>query len=413
MMRNKKNYKNTLEVLDAIVSLRKNAISIVELAKVEKRELTPEEQEQYDAIKAQIAELEKVKEELEQKLNDEVEEKSDEFEKEKEKEKEEERKMKNKFSLLGAINKIVNNRQLDENELQVVNRGIDIMRKSGQSYAGQIVMPINRGISAGTATKGAEAVAEDVLDILPVLRDNNILSEFTWLTGLTGDVSIPTYTGSSAKWEGETVDDTTDAAGTMGEVKFSPKRLTATLAISKQFLIQDSAKAEEMLRNDIVNAITDKLQKSILGDGDGTTGVKGLFSGVSIDTAAIKFADIVNLEATVEGNNIAEGKYIVSPSAKATLRTTSKDAGSGQFIMNGGEIEGKQVLSTNAVHATAGNKGVVYGDLKEYVVAQWGAIDLTVDPYSLASAGQIKLVVNAYFDAKPRRTGALVAKILK
>lgn len=411
MMRTKKNYKNTLEVLDAIVSLRKNAISIVELAKVEKRELTPEEQEQYDAIKAQIAELEKVKEELEQKLNEEVEEKSDELEKEKEKE--EERKMKNKFSLLGAINKIVNNRQLDENELQVVNRGIDIMRKSGQSYAGQIVMPINRGISAGIATKGQEAIAEDVLDILPVLRDNNILSEFTWLTGLTGDVSIPTYTGSSAKWEGEIVDDTTDAAGTMGEVKFSPKRLTATLAISKQFLIQDSAKAEEMLRNDIVNAITDKLQKSILGDGDGTTGVRGLFNGVSIDTAAIKFADIVNLEATVESNNIAEGKYIVSPSAKATLRTTSKDSGSGQFIMNAGEIEGKQVLSTNAVHATAGNKGVVYGDLREYVIAQWGAIDLTVDPYSLASAGQIKLVVNAYFDAKPRRNGALVAKILK
>ena len=109
-MKNKKNYKNTLEVLDAIVSLRKNAISIVELAKVEKRELTPEEQEQYDAIKSQIAELEKVKDELEQKLNEEVEEKSDELEKEKEKE--EERKMKNKFSLLGAINKIVNNRLL-------------------------------------------------------------------------------------------------------------------------------------------------------------------------------------------------------------------------------------------------------------------------------------------------------------
>lgn len=406
-----KNFKNTLEVVDEIVSCRKNAISIVELAKAEKRELTAEEQEQYDAIKTQIAELEQVKSELEAKLNEEVEEKNDES---KEDEKENEERNMNTFSLLGAINKIVNNRQLDEKELEVVNRGIEIMRKSGQSYAGQIVMPIeNRGISAGTATKGQEVVAEDILDILPVLRDNDILSEFTWLTGLTGDVSIPSYSGSSAKWEGETTNDTADAAGTFGEVKFSPKRLTATLAISKQFLIQDSAKAEEMLRKDIVNAITDKLQKTILGDGDGTTGVKGLFNGVAIDTAAVKFADIVNLEATVEGNNIGEGKYIVSPTAKATLRTTSKDTGSGKFVMDGGEIEGKEVLSTNAIHATAGNKGVIYGDLKEYVVAQWGAIDLTVDPYSLAGAGQIKLVVNAYFDAKPRRTGALVAKILK
>lgn len=406
-----KNFKNTLEVVDEIVSCRKNAISIVELAKAEKRELTAEEQEQYDAIKTQVAELEQVKSELEAKLNEEVEGKNDES---KEDEKENEERNMNTFSLLSAINKIVNNRQLDEKELEVVNRGIEIMRKSGQSYAGQIVMPIeNRGISAGTATKGQEVVAEDILDILPVLRDNDILSEFTWLTGLTGDVSIPTYSGSSAKWEGETTNDTTDAAGTFGEVKFSPKRLTATLAISKQFLIQDSAKAEEMLRKDIVNAITDKLQKTILGDGDGTTGVKGLFNGVAIDTAAVKFADIVNLEATVEANNIGEGKYIVSPTAKATLRTTTKDSGSGKFVMDGGEIEGKEVLSTNAVNATAGNKGVIYGDLKEYVVAQWGAIDLTVDPYSLAGAGQIKLVVNAYFDAKPRRTGALVAKILK
>lgn len=164
-----------------------------------------------------------------------------------------------------------------------------------------------------------------------------------------------------------------------------------------------------MLRKDIIDAIQAKLQESILGDGDGTTGVKGLFNGVTADTAAVKYADIVNLEASVEGANIADGKYIVSPTAKAVLRTTSKDTGSGRFIMDGGEIEGKQVLSTNAISG----KGVLYGNFNEYVVAQWGAIDLTVDPYSLASAGQVKLVVNAYFDAKPRRQGAIVAKILK
>lgn len=224
-----KKYKNTLEVVDEIVNLRKNAISIINFAEAEKRELTDDEKAQYEEIKAQIAQLETVKAELEAKLNEEEPVQPTDNNNE---EKENENRNMN-FSLLSAINKIVNNRQLDDNELEVVNRGIADMRKSGQSYAGQIVMPIERGISAGTTNKGKEAIATDVLDVLPVLRDNNILSEFTWLTGLTGDVAIPSYTGSSAKWEGETTNDTVDAAGTFGEVKLSPKRLTATLAISK------------------------------------------------------------------------------------------------------------------------------------------------------------------------------------
>ena len=46
------------------------------------------------------------------------------------------------------------------------------------------------------------------------------------------------------------------------------------------------------------------------------------------------------------------------------------------------------------------------------MIGQWGAIDLTVDPYSQATNGKVRLVVNAYFDAKPRRADAFVAKTL-
>lgn len=390
---------NSLEIIDKKDILKRKAEEIVNKAKAEERELNEGEQAEFEAINSEINQL-----------NEELRRIKEENEKENKKETRNINMENKKFSLLSAINTIVNNRNLSEDEMEVVNRGIAEMRKSGQSYSGQIVMPVeNRGVNATTATAGKEAVGEDMLDILPVLRDNSILGEMTWLTGLVGDVTIPTYTGSTAKWEGETTNDTTDAAGTFGEVKLSPKRLTATLAISKQFLIQDSAKAEELLRKDIVEAIQSKLQESILGSGDGTTGVKGLFHGVTADTATVKYSDIANLEATVEGSNIEGEKYIVSPTAKATLRTTGKDTGSGMFIMANGEIDGKPVLSTNAI----AGKGVLYGNFNEYMVAQWGAIDLTVDPYSLASAGQVKLVVNAYFDAKPRRANAIVAKILK
>ena len=42
-----------------------------------------------------------------------------------------------------------------------------------------------------------------------------------------------------------------DGAGTFSEVNLEPKRLTAYIDVSKQFLIQDSNSAEEMLKREM------------------------------------------------------------------------------------------------------------------------------------------------------------------
>lgn len=224
------------------------------------------------------------------------------------------------------------------------------------------------------------------------------------MTGLVGNVSIPVYTGSNVGWEGE-IDAAKDGAGTFTEVALTPKRLTAYLDISKQFLIQDSASAEEMLRNDIIKAISTKLEATILGNGAGDTKTPaGLFNAATKLTA-VDFKNIVAMQQTLEEANVSGNiKYIVSPSVKATLKTTSKDSGSGRFLMEGNEIDGITALCSSAC------KGIVVGNFEDYVIAQFGSIDLTVDPYTQAANGKVRLVVNAYFDAKPRRTAAFVAK---
>ncbi len=115
------------------------------------------------------------------------------------------------------------------------------------------------------------------------------------------------------------------------------------------------------------------------------------------------------MESTLEASNVKGNiSFIVSPSAKATLKTTKIDAGSGKMIMEGEEVNGYPVFSTSAVTG----KGVVMGNFADYVIAQWGGIDLTVDPYTQAANGQVRIVINAYFDAKPRRTEAFVTKVL-
>ena len=333
--------------------------------------------------------------------------------------------MSKKFSLIKAINDVANNRNLDDAALSVVKEGRSAMAKSGLAVNGQIVLPVteNRageldtdgnpnGIYAQTATAGMENIATEKLDILEPLRANMVLSKAgaTYLTGLVGNVSIPAYSGSNVSWAGE-IEAAKKGNGKWSEVKLQPHRITAYVDVSREFLVQDSNDAEAMLRRDIINAIGDKVEATILGDGAGNADMpEGLFNGVTAMTTAAKFGDIVDAEAELDEANVNGAfTYILSPKAKAAFRVLSKDNGSGRMVLENGEIEGsKALVSSNVV-----SKGFVVGDFSDYVVAQWGSIDLVVDNYTKATEGQVRLVVNAYFDCKPRRSTSFVKRILK
>ena len=389
---------NSIELIDKKEQLQLKAQNIINQGKHESRKLTTDEEREYNDLCKQIADTENEIRQLNQKLN------------------KKETMKKETFSLLKAVRAIANNQQLDERSQQVVNAGIAEMRKSGQSYSGQIILPVEEraDVQATVADHGQEIVARDKLNILAPLRDKLVLSAAgaNFMTGLVGNVSIPTYSGSTVGWAGE-VDAAKDGAGTFGEVELSPKRLTAYVDISKQFLIQDSVSAEALLRKDIVDALSNKLEATILGAvaGDATKPA-GLFAGVTADTAAITFADILKMEQTLEEKNVGGNiKFIASPAAKAILRTTAVGGTKSdlRMLMEGNEIDGISTLVTNGMTS----KGLILGNFNDLVIGQWGGIDLTVDPYTQAANGKIRLVVNAYFDAKPQRADSFVKKVLK
>lgn len=391
---------NTLELLDKKELLKKRAEEIISGAEKEVRKLNAVEQAEFDTLTKEVADIDvQIRKIEEDNLKQ---------------HKTHTNTMKEKFSLLKAINDVANNRQLDERAQEVVTAGIAEMRKAGQSYSGQIVLPVEEraDIQATVATKGQENVAEDKLGILEPLRANLVLAKAgaTYMTGLVGNVSIPAYSGSNVGWAGEVVA-ASDGAGTFSEVNLEPKRLTAYIDVSKQFLIQDSNSAEEMLKRDIVAAISNKLEATILGSEAGSsTQPAGMFNGVTADEAAVTYKDIVKMEADLENENVrGDIKFIVSPSAKADLKTTDKGTDTGKYLMEGNEINGYPVLCTSAV----ADKGIVMGNWSDFVIGQWGGIDLTVDPYTQAANGKVRLVINAFFDAKPRRTEAFVKKVLK
>lgn len=330
-----------------------------------------------------------------------------------------------RFLLLKAVRDIVSGAGLDATAQAVDAEGRAAFAGLSKKPEGQLVIPVAEyraeegggetpptAVLATVATHGKEAVATEKLSIVGPLRSAMVLSQAgaTYLTGLVGDINIPFYSGSNVGWAGE-IADAANGKGTFSDITLSPRRLTAYLDISKQFLIQDSVGAEELLRSDIIAALAEKLEKTILGAEAGdNTKPAGLFNGVSADTAAFKYDDVIDMEESLESANVTGSMvYVVNPKAKATMRKTAKDSGSGRFVMEGNEVEGVRVLSSSAVTS----KGLLLGNFRELIIGQWGGLDLTIDPYTLATKSQVRIVINAFFDAKVRRSAALVKRILK
>ena len=311
-----------------------------------------------------------------------------------------------KFNLLSAIRSIAENKPLDPEVQAVVDAGKSEMRNAGLSVNGQLQIPAETRAAVTVTTEGEDVVVTDFANILEPLRTKNVLvdSGAHILTGLVGDLQIPAMGAENVNWEGET-DPAQDGASTFTNVKLTPHRLSAYIDISKQFLVQDSLGAEALIRRDLVAAIQSKLESTIFST-DATDGSKpaGIFNGVT-PTKVTDFKGLCTLESDVEDANFyAPSKYIVSPKAKAAMRAMAKSTKSTQLVMEGDNIDGTPVLSTGHIAKDT----FAYGDWSQLYVGQWGAIDLTVDPYTKAADGQVRLVVNCFFDFKLVRPKAVV-----
>ena len=257
--------------------------------------------------------------------------------------------------------------------------------------------------------EGVDVVETDIYDILEPLRAKNVLvaAGAKFITNLQGNVQVPVMSATQVGWKGETAA-ADDGSGAFTSVTLSPKRLTGKFPISLELLAQDTLGVENMIRQDIVNAINEKLEATILGAGAGDTNTPaGLFHGYADTNVIADFGDIADLEAKVEEKNIyGNCKYIVSPKAKAKLRSTIKGTAGVGMIMENGAIDGTEALATSNVAAGK----MLYGDFSNLVIGQWDSVILDVvrDTESLAN-GCVTIVCNAYFDAKVAREGAIVA----
>lgn len=395
---------NSLELKDARDQLKKRALEIIDTCKTEVRDLSEAEEAELNSIKSQIQEKDNELRELQERLENLNFEEEPQTEKRENKSKNININMNKSFSLVKTIRSIVNNQPLDDVSLAVIKAGQEEARKSGVNAQGQIQLPTEERASVTVTAEGEDIVATELFNILEPLRAKNVLVQAgaRFMGNLVGNVQVPIMTKTSVTWEGET-SSASDGAPTFSHVTLSPKRLTAYIDISKQLIAQDSIGVENAIRNDLVKAINAKLEETVLGDAAGTTTKpEGIFKTIEPDTVA-NYADICDKEADIEDANVfGDCVYIMSNKAKAALRGMIKGTNATGMVYEGGEVDGTKAFNTSNVSGTQ----YVYGDFSNLAIGSWGGVDLTVDPYTKAADGQIRLVVNMYVDAQILREEA-------
>lgn len=407
---------NSLEIKDQREQLKKRAFEIIDTCKREVRDLSEEETQELEDLKDQIKQKDEELKDLQDRLeklsfeedpeDNNEDERSNEGE-DKNNKKSNIRKMNKKFSLVKAIRSIANNQPLDDVTMAVINAGQEEARKAGVNAQGQIQLPTEERATVTVAAEGEDVVATELFDILTPLRAKNVLvnAGAKFLGNLVGNVQVPVMTKANVTWEGETAS-AKDGAPTFSHVTLSPKRLTAYVDISKQMIAQDSIGVENAIRNDLVAAINAKLEETILGDAAGTTTQPaGMFNVISADAVA-DFAAICDKEAEVEDANVlGECVYVMSNKAKSAMRSMIKGTNGTGMVYENGEVDGTKAFNTSNV----ADKKYLYGDFSNLAIGSWGGVDLTVDPYTKAGDGQIRIVVNMYVDAQVLRSEAFAA----
>ena len=261
------------------------------------------------------------------------------------------------------------------------------------------------------ADEGTDVVGTDIFDIFAPLRAKNVLTDagVRVLTGIKNNIQVPVFGATEAKFAGETAN-ASDGSGSITSVKLSPKRVTAKVPVSLELLATSSADVENMIREDLANAVYAAIEDKAFGrQAESTDVYAGMCkwpANASINDGST-FAGITAAEAAVEGIgvDVNKCKWVISPTAKAKLRAMPKSSKTTQLALESGEIDGTPALSTGHLNDVSIN--AIYGDFSNCIIGAWDNVQLDVvrDTASL-SAGTVNIIVNAFVDFKNARPGA-------
>lgn len=252
---------------------------------------------------------------------------------------------------------------------------------------------------AGT---GSNIVAEDLLagSFIEVLASVTAAGQLgvQIMDGLIGDVAIPKQTAeTTGYWVAEGVD-ITESQPTLAQVTGTPHTAGVMTDVTRKLIKQSAISVEQFVSREIMRQVGLTVDLAII-QGTGAAGQpSGLVNCSGVNTPTISsagsptWAETLTFLSMIMLDNawFDAMKWAIRPNVFAKLAATTKDTGSGQFILNTNskEIAGYPYVITNQTQADS----AWFGDWSQVILGLWSAIDLTVDPYKHSASGGLRLV---------------------
>lgn len=278
-----------------------------------------------------------------------------------------------------------------------------------------------RDFNVGTGSEAGNLVATDLRTDLfvDVLRNKYVLGQMgvRILAGLSSSIDIPKKLTASAISRVTEIQALTETNPTTAKVSLTPKRFGGFVEYSKQALIQSSLALEPLLRDDLLTgALLDIQDQWLNGSGSGanmrgirnTSGIGSVVGGTN--GLAPAWSHFVDLESACANANAEPDKfsgYLINSKTRGKTKQTQK-ATNLPFIWDNGEqpLNGYRAPVSNTVpsNLTKGTSttvcsSIIFGsDWSMSVLGLFGAPDVTVDPFSLATTGQVRITLNQFGD---------------
>ncbi|HGY0940904.1 TPA: phage major capsid protein [Vibrio cholerae] len=258
--------------------------------------------------------------------------------------------------------------------------------------------PVSKSGSGGNLV-ATEHLSGSFIDML--YNKSAVMNHATTLTGLVGDLSIPTQEGgATGYWLGEDVDATLSEI-TFGERGLQNRTCAALVEMTRKMLMQSSPDVEMLARADIAKALALTIDKAALygTGGDQPLGLSGITGVNGVDFAAVNptYQEIVNMETAITADNADVGSmlYMMNATGRGHCKTTQKfDGTNGAPIWESGNtVNGYGTHISNQIN----NGDYWFGVWSEMLIGLWGGLDLTIDPYTHSAKGRLRVV--AFQDA--------------
>lgn len=308
------------------------------------------------------------------------------------------------------------NGKFDGIELEMHQEAEKEARESGRALVGlgipSAYLHKRADLQASVDAAGGYTVATDTTGFIESLKNSmsTIKAGAKMMAGLVGDVSIPRLTTDSvATWrtEGGVA---TESDPVFDSVTLTPHRLTSYTVYSMQLLKQSTLDIDQIVADTLYYSIANALETAGL-EGSGTSQVPaGILNASDVNDAThgssnptvASWTNIVNMEKMIAVDNALAAKmaFIMKTTAAAKMKTTAKVSSTDSIHLwendplLGGTVNGYPAYTTNVYT----DDTVIFGDWSQLFYGQWGGLDLLVNPYSLDTYAQVRVVIAGYFD---------------